>query len=100
MTARVSGGGLDIWRAMPNDTEHASQYNKQNWDDAERAAIMANPMTHVGYGYNKAILFLSDYFHRTEDFEFKQGFENRRINVAMLWGQKQPGECGPSSYHM
>ena len=96
MSARLSGGGLDIWRAMPNDTEHASQYNKQHWDEAEKASIMANPKTHVAYGYNKAILFLSDYFHRTEDFEFKQGYENRRINVAMLWGEKQPGELGPA----
>jgi hypothetical protein len=56
---------------------------------AELSKITGHKLTHIDYGYNRAILFLSDFFHRTEPFEFRGGHEHRRINVAMLWGPKQ-----------
>ena len=88
-TGRKSGGGLDIWRTIVDDTQHASQHNKLDWSVGELAKMHSSPKTRVGYGYNKAGLFLSDYFHRTEDSGFLPGFSNRRTNVAMLWGLKQ-----------
>ena len=35
---------------------------------------------------NRAVIFDSDLFHRTADLDFRQGDENRRINVTMLFG--------------
>jgi hypothetical protein len=35
---------------------------------------------------NRAVLFDSNLVHRTDDFQFAPGFENRRINITMLFG--------------
>lgn len=40
----------------------------------------------IPYKENRAVLFDSDLFHRTDDFNFKDGYENRRINITMLFG--------------
>ena len=40
----------------------------------------------VPYRENRAVIFDSDLFHRTDEFTFKEGYENRRINVTMLFG--------------
>jgi hypothetical protein len=34
------------------------------------------------------VIFNSDLFHRTDDIRFRAGFENRRINVTMLYGTR------------
>ena len=40
----------------------------------------------VPYNENRIVLFNSSLFHETDEFEFKQGYENRRINVTFLFG--------------
>ncbi len=37
---------------------------------------------------NRAVLFNSNLFHETDTYEFKEGYENRRINVTMLFGNR------------
>ena len=43
----------------------------------------------VPYAENRVVLFNSNLFHETDNFEFKPGYENRRINVTMLFGHRQ-----------
>ncbi|WP_051215628.1 hypothetical protein [Granulicoccus phenolivorans] len=43
----------------------------------------------VPYRQNRAILFNSDLFHATGKVHFKPGFENLRVNVTMLYGQRE-----------
>ena len=42
----------------------------------------------VPYRENRAVIFDSDLFHRTDTLRFKPGYENRRINVTMLFGRR------------
>ena len=42
----------------------------------------------VPYKRNRSVIFDSDPFHRTDDFYFKDGYENRRINITMLFGTR------------
>jgi len=42
----------------------------------------------VPYRSNRAILFDSDLFHETDTFRFKPGYENRRVNITMLYGTR------------
>jgi Flp pilus assembly protein TadD len=42
----------------------------------------------IPYGENRAAIFNSDLFHETDQFSFKPSYENRRINVTMLFGQR------------
>ena len=41
----------------------------------------------VPHGCNRAVLFNSTLFHETDAIRFKEGYENRRINVTYLFGQ-------------
>ncbi len=36
---------------------------------------------------NRAVLFNSNLFHATDTFQFKSGYQNRRINVTYLFGR-------------
>ena len=45
----------------------------------------------VPYRRNRAVIFNSDLFHRTDDLDFAPGYENRRINVTMLFGERRDG---------
>ena len=31
---------------------------------------------------------ITNVFHETDKFEFKEGYENRRINITMLFGER------------
>lgn len=43
----------------------------------------------VPHAENRAVLFNSDLFHETDTISFREGYENRRINVTMLFGRRQ-----------
>ena len=40
----------------------------------------------VPYRCNRAVIFHSDLFHRTDDLAFKDDYASRRINITMLFG--------------
>jgi hypothetical protein len=42
----------------------------------------------IPYNENRIVLFNSNLIHKTDKFEFKEGYENRRINVTMLFGER------------
>ena len=42
----------------------------------------------VPYRANRAVIFDSDLFHETDVLKFKPGYENRRINITMLFGRR------------
>lgn len=42
----------------------------------------------IPYRANRAIVFNSDLFHGTAGVRFKPGYENRRINITMLYGER------------
>lgn len=39
----------------------------------------------INYKYNRCVIFDSKLIHQTQDYEFKSGYENRRINITMLF---------------
>jgi len=42
----------------------------------------------IPYNENRVVLFNSNLIHETDKYEFKEGYENRRINVTMLFGRR------------
>ena len=50
----------------------------------------AKPIT-VPYRANRAVIFDSNLFHKTDEIRFADGYENRRINITMLYGRRQRG---------
>ena len=35
------------------------------------------------------VIFNSNLFHETDEYYFMKGYENRRINVTMLFGERE-----------
>jgi tetratricopeptide (TPR) repeat protein len=81
-------GGLVIWdKAAPLDWGFA----KFNADEKAAYAFLeesgARPIT-VPYRANRAVIFDSNLFHKTDVIRFADGYENRRINITMLYGRR------------
>lgn len=82
-------GGLVVWdKTAPQDWDFA-RYNAAEADIcAFLEAQNAKPVT-VPYRANRAVIFDSDLFHETDVIRFKPGYENRRINITLLFGRRQ-----------
>ena len=81
-------GGLVVWDVAAPIDWNFSRYNagdKDIRDFLEREK--ARPIT-VPYRSNRAVIFDSDLFHETDTIHFKDGYENRRINVTLLFGRR------------
>ena len=81
-------GGLTLWDVAAPPEWDVVKYNrdaKANRAFLEQAG--AKPIT-IPYRANRAVIFDSDLFHRTDTIRFKEGYLNRRINVTMLYGDR------------
>jgi hypothetical protein len=81
-------GGLVVWdKAAPLDWD----FIKYNTDDSAIRAFLkqagAKPVT-IPYRANRAVIFDSDLFHETDRLAFREGYPNRRINVTLLYGER------------
>jgi hypothetical protein len=84
-----ASGGLIVWdRAAPLDWD----FMKYNTAEKEIRDFLARegakPVT-IPYRANRAVIFDSDLFHQTDAIHFKPGYENRRINVTLLYGRRE-----------
>ena len=84
-------GGLVVWdKAAPLDWD----FDSYNGDvEAPRKFLKDAGATSVTVPYraNRAVIFDSDLFHETDTIRFKEGYENRRINVTLLYGRRDRG---------
>ena len=84
-------GGLGVWdKEAPLEWDFTT-YNKN--EPAIRAFLKESGarMVNVPHRQNRAVMFNSDLFHETGTLHFKEGYENRRINVTMLFGRRGTG---------
>jgi tetratricopeptide (TPR) repeat protein len=82
-------GGLVVWDvAAPLDWT----FERYNAADAEIRALIAaqaGEATVVPYRCNRAVIFDSDLFHETDTIRFGPRYEDRRINVTLLFGRRE-----------
>ena len=79
-------GGLVVYPWEPPQDWGATRYNQRTadvWSALEEQAV--EPVV-VPYRQNRAVIFNSKLFHHTDEFDFGPGYEDRRINVTMLFG--------------
>jgi tetratricopeptide (TPR) repeat protein len=85
-------GGLVVWdKEAPSDWDFDA-FNR----DVERIrqflrASGARPVT-IPHRQNRVVIFNSDLFHKTDDYRFRPGYLNRRLNVTFLYGYRQTSE--------
>jgi tetratricopeptide (TPR) repeat protein len=85
-------GGLVVYaREQPLDWDWHDINLRKNAPDvkARIGAFLdeAEPVT-VPHRANRAVLFHSNLFHMSDRFRFREGFENRRVNVTLLFGER------------
>lgn len=81
-------GGLVVYdRRAPAEWEFAKYNNDQPAIRQFLDESGANRMV-VPYRCNRAVIFHSDLFHRTDDLHFRDDYVSRRINVTMLFGDR------------
>lgn len=82
-------GGLLVWdKAAPPDWN----FRKLNADEgAINNFLEASGAEPVRFPFreNRALIFRSDLFHRTDEVKFKPGYTNRRLNLTMLYGDRE-----------
>ncbi len=81
-------GGLVLYDVeAPKDWDFAT-YNRDARKIGALLAARGARATHIPYRYNRAVIFDSDLFHATPALHFRSGYENRRINVTALYGDR------------
>lgn len=83
-------GGLLVWDVAAPLSWDFSKFN--NNQPAIRDFLETNGAKSITVPYraNRAAIFDSDLFHKTDAIHFRPGYENRRINVTMLFGERDP----------
>jgi hypothetical protein len=83
-----ASGGLVVWdKEAPADWD----FERYNVDEAAQRGFLAESgarSIRVAHRQNRAVVFNSDLFHETDRLSFAPGYENRRINVTMLYGRR------------
>lgn len=84
-----SSGGLVIWdKKAPSDWSYGD-YNSGG-DKVRRYLEQQGAVPNViPYRENRAVLFEGHLFHKTDDFTFAPGFENRRRSVTILFRRRK-----------
>jgi tetratricopeptide (TPR) repeat protein len=81
-------GGLTVWTAeAPADWD----FDKFNNDRAALMTLCEAPGVRridIAHRQNRALIFNSDLIHGSQPVNFAPGYENRRINVTMLFGTR------------
>lgn len=81
-------GGLVVWNVpAPPDWN----FNTYNTDIQKiRSFLIENNAIPIKIPYkaNRAVIFNSNLFHETDYYLFKNGYENRRINMTLLFGKQ------------
>jgi tetratricopeptide (TPR) repeat protein len=84
-------GGLVIWdKEAPLEWDFAKFNADENAAYEFLAKSGAQPIR-VPYRANRAVIFDSNLYHKTDDIAFAPGYENRRINITMLYGRRRRG---------
>lgn len=93
-----NSGGLVVFTAKPPADWDFARFNT---DTEEVHELLLKPTNYanvtVPHRQNRAVLFDSALFHQTDEYSFKKGYENRRINLTFLYGEMQKQGTGVSS---
>ena len=83
-------GGMDIWDVVAPPGDEMRRYNSDEALARDYLAKSGVRMTRIPHRANRAVIFKSDLFHKTSDCRFAEGYLNKRINISLLFGQRQP----------
>ena len=83
-----SSGGLVVYNTVAPLEWDSKTFNNDTEKILEHLEDNNNEKSVIPYNENRIVIFNSNLIHETDKFEFKEGYENRRINVTMLFGER------------
>ena len=81
-----SGGLVVFKREAPREWDFEKYNNDQ---DSIGAFLAGSDSVAIPHRQNRVVIFNSNLFHKSDQFNFKQGYENRRINITILFGFRE-----------
>ncbi len=82
-------GGLVMWdKKAPSEWSY-DEYNSGGDKVRRYLEEQSAESTVIPYRSNRAVLFEGHLFHKTDDFTFEPGFENRRRSVTILFRRRK-----------
>ena len=80
-------GGLKIWSELPPKDSDFNSYNSVDNSPKIRKMLNDNNVNSmvIPYKENRAVIFNSQLYHETDDFDFDESYKNRRINITFLY---------------
>lgn len=79
-------GGMEIWDVGAPDLSAMRRLNASESAVREFLERSGAKRTVVPHRANRAVIFKSSLFHKTDRFQFKRDYLSRRINVSLLFG--------------
>jgi hypothetical protein len=90
-------GGLIVYRSLAPLNWDFNSYNRSSKIIHEFLTRVGASTVTIPYRANRAVIFNSNLFHRTAPLQFRPGYEDRRINITMLYGDREDAlHRGPS----
>jgi len=83
-----NGGGLKVYDAPAPEHWTFEDYNTRTDKIYEFLKENNANCTNIPHKCNRAVLFNSAYFHETDQIDFKDEYEGRRINNTYLFGNR------------
>ena len=81
-------GGLLVWDVpAPHDWDF-TRFNRDQPAIRDFLSRSGARAITVPYRGNRAVIFNSNLLHKTDRIRFRQGYENHRINVTLLYGER------------
>ena len=81
-------GGLKVYNTPSPENWPFKTYNNDKKKIYKFLEDNNGKCTNIPYKFNRAVLFNSAYFHETDEIDFKDKYEGRRINMTYLFGSR------------
>ena len=83
-----NSGGLKVYDAPAPESWTFKDYNMNSIKIYKFLKDNGANCVNIPYKFNRAVLFNSAYFHETDEIDFKDEYEGRRINNTYLFGTR------------
>ncbi|HWY60589.1 MAG TPA: tetratricopeptide repeat protein [Rhizomicrobium sp.] len=80
-------GGMEIWDLAAPDVEAQRKYSSSESAVRDLLRSAGAKSTIIPHRSNRAVIFKSALFHKTDTFTFKTDYLSRRINISLLFGR-------------
>ena len=82
-------GGIRIYNVKAPDSWSFQKYNRNIEEIHKMLDEKKAKCINIPHKFNRAVLFNSNYFHETDELNFTDKYEARRINVTYLFGDRK-----------